>query len=799
MKIFTLLLAIILILTENTLYAQQLSSSKINKDITTRYWQASWINPSGESLYDYGVYHFRKTFELAGKPKEFIVHVSADNRYILFVNGEQVCLGPARGDIDHWRFESIDIAKWLKPGRNVLAAMVWNFSDLRPWAQISLQTGFILQGNSSGEQLANTDKSWKVIRNAAYSPHEVDNSKLQTFIVVGPGDAVDGSKYPWNWQAVDFDDSSWHQAGEFYNGMPKGFGSDMFWSLVPRNIPLMEENDLLLKKVRRSDGVKVDETFLTGNKPLVIPAKTKASVLLDQTFLTTAYPELKVSGGKDSKVELTYAEALFDSKGVKGNRDSIENKTIKGIVDVFYPDGGSQRLFRPLWFRTYRYLLVNVETGSSPLTIESLSGRQTGYPLEEKASFSSSDKSLTDIWNVGWRTARLCAGETYFDCPYYEQLQYIGDTRIQALISLYVSGDDRLVRNAITLFNNSRIAEGLTKSRYPTSNSQIISTFSLFWVRMVHDYWMHRDDPEYVKGFLMGIDNVLLWYEQKIDKNSGMIGPLPYWTFVDWPNNWPWDNVVRSGGVPPGGNSGNSSIVTLQAVYAMQAAVELFRYFGDNCKADHYDIIAKQMMESTIKSCWDANRKYMADTPDKKEFSQHANAFAILTGAIDPGEQIDLIQRVLADKSITQCTFYFRFYLYRAMKKAGLGDMYTQMLDPWRDMLKLGLTTFAERQEPTRSDCHAWSSSPNYELLATVCGIEPAESGFRSVRIEPHPGNLSWIEGKMPHPKGDISVSLKQDRSGNLLGKVTLPAGLTGNYVYNGKTILLKEGENLIH
>src|SRR5690606_36146495 len=112
---------------------------------------------------------------------------------------------------------------------------------------------------------------------------------------------------------------------------------------------------------------------------------------------------------------------------------------------------------------------------------------------------SSNDEQLRRIWEVGWRTARLCAQETYVDCPYYEQLQYVGDTRIQALISLYVSGDDRLMRKAIRLFNWSSNYEGITASRYPTRINQYIPPFSLYWINMVHDYWMHRPDSVFVK------------------------------------------------------------------------------------------------------------------------------------------------------------------------------------------------------------------------------------------------------------------------------------------------------------
>ena len=65
------------------------------------------------------------------------------------------------------------------------------------------------------------------------------------------------------------------------------------------------------------------------------------------------------------------------------------------------------------------------------------------------------------------------------DTPYCEQLQYVGDTRIQALISYAVAGDDRLARQALRAFDDSRIPEGITRSRYPSSLPQSIPTFSL--------------------------------------------------------------------------------------------------------------------------------------------------------------------------------------------------------------------------------------------------------------------------------------------------------------------------------
>src|SRR5690606_31556569 len=135
--------------------------------------------------------------------------------------------------------------------------------------------------------------------------------------------------------------------------------------------------------------------------------------------------------------------------------------------------------------------------------------------------------------------------------------------------------------------------------------------------------------------------------------------------------------------------------------------------------------------------------------------------------------------------------------LFRALKKVGRGNEYLDMLQPWKDMLAIGLTTFAEKPEPTRSDCHAWSASPNYDLLSLVCGIEPAQPGFKSVRIAPHPGHLKYIKAKMPHPAGEISVNLTRSENG-LTGEIFLPSGLNGIFAYEGKTQGLKPGKNVI-
>lgn len=553
----------------------------------------------------------------------------------------------------------------------------------------------------------------------------------------------------------------------------------------------MEETLQRIPLLRRYTGVDKEPDFITGKNSFTIPAHAAVTILLDQSYNTVAYPELILSNGKSAMVKMSYAEALFNDSLQKGNRNVIDGKKLIGNYDVFETDGGTNRLFQPLWLRTFRYLQLEITTKDEPLVINDIYGKYTGYPFEQKASFSSSDTSLKRIWDVGWRTARLCAGETYYDCPYYEQLQYEGDTRIQSLISLYVSGDDRLMRKAIDDFYKSRVPEALTQGRYPSNRLQVIPPFSLYWVSMLYDYWMHKKDDAFIKKYLVAAQGVLDWYEKNMDNKTGMLGPMKWWNFVDW--NQAWKN-----GVPDGATDGNSSVVSLQYTCTLQQAAALFNYYNKKAEALHYTSLANKLTTNTYNQCFDKTKGEMANTPEKKSYSQHAGIMAVLTGSI-PSPQVRLVmEKILYDSTLSQATFYYRFYLTRALKKAGMANLYYSQLKPWRDMLDIGLTTFAENPEPTRSDCHAWSSSPNYDFFATICGIMPASPGFSTVTISPALGALQEVNASMPHPCGTISVSFKRTGTNGIKGTISLPKSVTGKFIWNNKQISLKGEEQKI-
>jgi alpha-L-rhamnosidase len=778
--IFTVLLFLSGLVSANNICAQS-ADLQIRKEP----WNSQWIAAPGDNGISYGVFYFRKNIDLAVKPASFIIHISADNRYKLYVNGTMVSLGPTRGDTYYWNYETVDLAPYLSVGKNIIAAVVWNEAQYRPEAQISVRTAFIIQGHSASEEILNTNNTWKCIRDGGHQPVP------GYFFAASKGEMVDMNQaVKGDWAAVNYDDSAWPFATKVLDGTLKGMSWGIDWALVPSSLPPREMTYQRIFKLRSAVGISVPPTFPAAKTPLAVPANTTVTLLLDQTFETNAYITLNFSGGKDAGISLGYAETLYD-KGSNGrrksNRNEIEGKDFVGRIDSLIADGSQGQTFTTLNFRTYRYIRLIVQTKNEPLVIDDLYGTFTGYPFKRAAVFNTDNTETKQILDIGWRTARLNAWETYTDCPYYEQLQYIGDTKIQALISYYNTNDDRLARNALTLMDHSRLAEGVTRSCYPTKGTQVISTFSLWYIGMLHDYWMYRPDGGFVRDKLVGERDILNFFS-KYQQPDGSLKDTPYWTFVDWAGN-------LAGEVK--GSDGSAAIYDLQLLWAYQWAAEMEAQIGLHDYAIIYNQKATQLKATIQRKYWDPVKKLYADTKEKTGFSQHVNSLTILTGMVSNADMPAVANGLLNDKSLTQCTVYFKYYLHQALVKAGLGNDYMNWLGIWRENIAMGMTTWAEDSnlQTVRSECHAWGASPNIEFFRTVLGIDSYAPGFKKISIKPHLGTITKVSGEIPHPDGKIAVSYALNQ-GKWSIQISLPQKTTGILVWKTKQYLLKSGNN---
>jgi alpha-L-rhamnosidase len=455
-------------------------------------------------------------------------------------------------------------------------------------------------------------------------------------------------------------------------------------------------------------------------------------------------------------------------------------------------DGGENRRFRPLSHRAFRFIQLDIRTKDQPLTIHDFYNLATSYPLALEGSFVCDDQALNNLMEPGWRTASICAQDILLSDAYYEQMQYLGDSKVHNLALLYLSGNDDLVRNQLKQTDWSRIPEGLTLACYPNPFHLVIPYYSLVWIEMIHDHMMWAGDRAFTKQFELAIYSVLDWYHQRIQKN-GLLGPLEWWNDVDWSPGFP-------NGVPPGIQNGNSTLFSLEYAIALQKAAEISKYTGNPEEAVVYMERSTKIIEAVKKLCYDPSRQLFAETPDFNDYSQHTNILAILSGAINGEDARILMKKILEDRSLHQVALFFRYYLLEALFQTGMMENFKDQVQPWFDMVDMGLTTFTEVPldwESQRSDCHPWSTSPNIHFFTSICGIRPLKSGFEEVTIQPNFGQLGQISATFPHPDCKIVINLER-KDLHLQGKIFVDGNKKIILKWNNHSVPLKPGINPI-
>ena len=737
------------------------------------------------------------------------IHVSADERYHLYVDGQLEGRGPERGSDRAWFYETYDLD--LSAGQHTFVAIVWRLGAIGPQAQIGLAGGFLLEVEGAfGDMLSTKAGAWetKQVKGVTFSLPKFSSINPAWF--VEPIQTTDGGAYPWGIEKGEGD--GWEATIVRREDILAPFGLQAVHVLNPSTLPAQIAFQRFCGRVRHvSEGIWSDvekvsvvagaslttegvlwQALIDGIAPLIVPSHTCRQVIIDLDNYVCAYPQIELSGGKGSQLTIGWAEALYvdGSTQIKGQRDEVEGRTFVALCrDIIQADGGAQRRFEPLWWRAGRFVELLVKTDDEPLTIDAFSLLETRYPLEMQSRFRSSDERLDSVIAVALRGLQMCAHETFMDCPYYEQLMYVGDSRLEALTTYVISTDDRLPRKAIRLFGLSRLPDGLTQARYPSRDLQVIPPFSLWWIGMVYDYALWRGDRPFVVGLLPGVRAILDAFLASVQPNNLLKAPHG-WNFSDWIADW-------SLGVPPDGFDSFSGLLNWHLVYTLGLAASLENWAGDRFLAQRWQFWRETIAASISAAFWDEQRGLFADDLAHKHFSEHTQCLALLSDVLEGEQHTSVGQNLLHDASLTRTTIYFNHYLFEAFRFLGQPAAFFSRMGLWFDLAAKGFKTTPEQPEPTRSDCHGWGAHPLYHYFASLLGIRPASFGFDSVEITPLPGHLMNISGEMVHPRGLIAADLHFE-NGHVYGNITLPLGVTGTFCFAGRKLELQAGSQLV-
>ncbi|WP_256217645.1 alpha-L-rhamnosidase C-terminal domain-containing protein [Paenibacillus sp. OV219] len=356
------------------------------------------------------------------------------------------------------------------------------------------------------------------------------------------------------------------------------------------------------------------------------------------------------------------------------------------------------------------------------------------------------------------------------------------DTRLQMMFTYIISGDDRMARRTLHDYHSSALPSGMLQSRYPSQYPQIIPSFSLYWIHMLYDHYMYFGDVELIRYYRRTIGGVLDWFRRLV-REDGLVGATPdaYWHYYDWVEEW--DN-----GAPDARVHGPVTILSQMYAAGLRTAAKLYEAVNWSDAAREAREEADALCAAVLKHCWREERGLFSDGPSVDMFSQHAQLWAVVSGAVSGAEAEALLERMLSDKSLPVVSVRMSYTLLRTLSGIGRYDLAQPIMQQWNQFLELHLTTLPEWAFGSpRSDCHAWSALPLSEFTSEILGVKSGRSGYAEIRIMPQPLHLTWARGKVVTPHGivEVSWSLAEDGSFQLQGEgpagipivLTLPSG----------------------
>ena len=592
-----------------------------------------WMRPAGAPEPPY-IVAFRCCFSVT-KALAIPFRFSADECCQLFLDGSWLLSGPERGAPQRWYYQQGSMK--VTPGEHVLVARVLCFG--KEWAaygQMSLQHGFYF------EDSAGLLQTWEyqLLSDCEFRKPFPDWGTFPR-ISVGTG---------YNMELLYGHSGKW-RAVEFYTDERRLFAPDL---------PLMRRE--AIQPLAKSGSVQTFSTYVC--------------VWASYTFTGRGLAKIRW-------FESPYCTEYFDNVSLKGEIGRRDGSFIVGNYDEFQVNG--KLIWHDFWWHAGCHVEIIAEEGLS------VDARfyQTGYPFPAL-------KLNSELDQMALHTLQCCSMETFLDCPWYEQLMYIGDSRITARIIYHLFRDHRLPEKALRLFSLSQQEDGSLLSQYPSKGMQKIPSFTLIYLLMLQDYFrVHGRNPLILE--MLPVAEKTGGYILRHRGTDGLLR-FPDWNFIDWTADW-------VNGVPPSGAENCPlqwfGVLALKALAEMTGSKEWLQ-------------AAEQLQGCIHEHYYAPERGLYADDPQHQGFSEHAQVLALLA---DPTAAV---KEALAGETLIECSIYFSFYYLEACRSAGLPELAAKRLQKWQSLSEQGLKTLPEEFVQPRSDCHAWGAHILLELPSPI-------------------------------------------------------------------------------
>ncbi|HEU5012079.1 MAG TPA: family 78 glycoside hydrolase catalytic domain [Roseiflexaceae bacterium] len=750
---------------------------------------------------------FRKTIQLDDVPERAPARITADSRYALFVNGQEVFRGPIRSQPRRMYYDLFDLAPYLQRGENVLAVYVKYYGTPKSYwmpAAPNLTLGrtgvMVFEAELGAAGWLVSDGTWKARKSAAWDGswrEEVDDP-------IGSGipvEVFDARRMPYNWRATDFDDSAWGAAqvvpamhiGGFARTQPP---TDPYGPLYPRPIAKLDGDlrtpagvraETLNDHVDTTLGSPVRRVAATHASPaasaqaarlpltLDVSADSTSRIVIDMGRIVSGLVQFEIDAPGGTTLDISYLEEPLKGPGRMGGTHAGTRYIARGAHD-------RMEVFDSNGFR-YAYLLVHGAEGT--VTLKHFAVRELVYPWQNGASFSCDDDELNRIYTAGIRTVQLNSHDAFLDCPTREQRAWVGDAVVHQMVHLATNQDWRLAWHYPMLADSPRSDGALPMSvvgEIEASGGFTIPDWALHWVHGVYNRYRFSGDQEAVKAHMPSIERVLRWYAP-YQTAGGALKDVPEWNLVDWSSIYVSDT---------------SALLTALWARGLHEFAEMAAWLEEK-SSQRWAERLYQKAKDGFEMFWDERRGSYVDHivggEQRPEMSQLAGALAIVSG-LAPQERWSRIADTITDDSrlvvrswtggldgdysqekmekqfrgiyetdwdaereIVLAEPFMSYVVHDAVAQAGCAERLPDLYRRWSEFLEGGYDTIGECWG-WGTHVHGWSCTPTRDMVFYTLGVTPAEPGYTKARIAPRLGRIKWAKGSVPTPHGLLTVEV---------------------------------------
>lgn len=415
----------------------------------------------------------------------------------------------------------------------------------------------------------------------------------------------------------------------------------------------------------------------------------------------------------------------------------------------------------------FRFVRIDLLQKNTTIRLKEVQAILRYRDIPYLGSFRSNDERLNQIWLTGAYTVHLNMQEFLWDGIKRDRIVWLGDMHPEVATITRVFGNNEVVPNTLDL----------ACKQYPLPGwMNGMSAYSLWYLIIQKDWYAHSGDLVFLKKHKTYILGLIDQIDRKIDENGKE--QLANMRFLDWPSSPNKEGV----------EAGYRALI----VWAMQDAAKLCRILNEPAYAEK------------ALACVERMNRYIKDPNQLKQ----AAALMAIAGIMDAKKACNDIVSAGGPKGFS--TFY-GYYMLQAQALAGEYQTAMDIIRQfWGGMLDMGATTFWEDfnmkwlenaapldeiTPPGKKDihgdfgaycypgfrhsfCHGWASGPTAWLTEHVLGVKIVEPGCKVLKIEPHLGDLEWVEGTFPTPHGILRIKHTRNNDGSISTKLDVPKGV---------------------